>query len=284
MLSTVEESAPAAAWEQFAPLLDEGMSQLGSKDRDALMLRFFKELSVREVAAAMSLTEAAAQRRILRAMDKLRRFVSKRGVVVPALTLTTALTAYSVSATPAALTVAATAAAVAKVTTAGGTALTLAQEMRRLMAWARLKTAVFVGGAVVFTAGSAAVVATKAIKPSPSQLLAESDTGYETPEAALQTAFRAMSVGDTARWLASFSPSEQEAMKNKFGKTQDRLKSATTSETRVYSKVRIGRKEVVSADEVVMHLEFPASEPEMLLIMKRIDNKWKVAGQRKPAE
>ena len=74
MQSTLQESDRCAAWNQLAPLLDEAMSRLGKKDRDAVMLRFFKDKSLREVAAALKVNEAAAQKRVLRAVEKLRRF------------------------------------------------------------------------------------------------------------------------------------------------------------------------------------------------------------------
>src|ERR1017187_6883066 len=83
MQSTLQESADASTWNQLAPLLDEAMSRLGKKDRDAVMLRFFKEKNLREVATALKVNEAAAQRRVYRAVEKLRRFFTKRGVVLP---------------------------------------------------------------------------------------------------------------------------------------------------------------------------------------------------------
>ena len=78
MQSTLQESADAVAWNQLAPLLDEAISRLGKKDRDAVMLRFFKDKSLREVAAGLKVNEAAAQKRVLRAVEKLRRFFSQR--------------------------------------------------------------------------------------------------------------------------------------------------------------------------------------------------------------
>src|SRR5476649_1705899 len=67
MQSTLQETNDASTWNQLAPLLDEAMSRLGKKDRDAVLLRFFKEQSVREVAVTLQVNEAAAQRRVLRA-------------------------------------------------------------------------------------------------------------------------------------------------------------------------------------------------------------------------
>src|SRR5271163_3233101 len=80
MQSTLQESADVSIWNQLAPLLDEAMARLGSKDREAVVLRFFKEKSLSEVAVAMKTTEAAAQSRVHRAVEKLRLFFTKRGV------------------------------------------------------------------------------------------------------------------------------------------------------------------------------------------------------------
>jgi len=46
------------------------MARLGKKEREAVVLRFFKEKSLREVAAATQVTEAAAQSRVHRALEK----------------------------------------------------------------------------------------------------------------------------------------------------------------------------------------------------------------------
>jgi RNA polymerase sigma factor (sigma-70 family) len=148
MQSTLQEPAEAPAWNQLAPLLDEAMSRLGKKDRDAVMLRFFKDKNVCEVAAALRVSEAAAQRRVLRAVEKLRRFFTKRGVVVPAAVLTAAISANSVQAAPALLAKTATAVAITKGAAASGSTLTLIQGALKIMAWTKAKTAI-VSGVVV---------------------------------------------------------------------------------------------------------------------------------------
>ena len=86
MQSTLQESEEDSAWNQLSPLLDEALSRLGEKDRDAILLRFFKDKTLREVAAVLGSTEAAAQRRVLRALDKLRGLLTKRGVALSAAT------------------------------------------------------------------------------------------------------------------------------------------------------------------------------------------------------
>jgi len=141
MQSTVQESADASTWNQLAPLLDEALSRLGKKDRDAVMLRFFKEKSLGEVSAALNITEAAAQSRVHRAVEKLRRFFTKRGVVIPAAVLAAVISANSVQAAPVALAKSVTVAAIAKGTTASISTLTLIKETLKIMAWTKVKTA-----------------------------------------------------------------------------------------------------------------------------------------------
>ena len=122
MQSTLNDcDAPSPEiWNQLAPMLDEAMSRLGKKDREAVLLRFFKDKSVREVAAAMQVNEAAAQRRVLRALEKLRGFFTKRGIALSSVAITGAISANSVQAAPVALAKSVTAVAIAKGSIASG--------------------------------------------------------------------------------------------------------------------------------------------------------------------
>src|ERR1017187_1474925 len=66
----VHESEPDVSWQRLSPLLEDAMAKLGQKERDAVVLRFFENRPVREVATALGLQEAAAQKRVNRATDK----------------------------------------------------------------------------------------------------------------------------------------------------------------------------------------------------------------------
>lgn len=59
-------------------LVNEGVSELPFKYREAFILRYVEEKSVKEVAAAIGESEAAAKSRILRARLALRDFLAKR--------------------------------------------------------------------------------------------------------------------------------------------------------------------------------------------------------------
>lgn len=99
MLSAPNDSHPAA-WQQIAPLLDDAMGDLGETDRNAVVLRFFENKTAQEVGAALELTEAAAHKRVSRAVEKLRAYFSKRGIVFPAAALSAAISANAVQAAP----------------------------------------------------------------------------------------------------------------------------------------------------------------------------------------
>ncbi|HWY77104.1 MAG TPA: sigma-70 family RNA polymerase sigma factor, partial [Verrucomicrobiae bacterium] len=74
----------STVWMQIEPLLETAMAQLGDKDHNAVVLRFFERRNFRDVSAALGTTEAGAKMRVNRALDKLRGFFTKRGVVLSA--------------------------------------------------------------------------------------------------------------------------------------------------------------------------------------------------------
>src|SRR5688572_19540409 len=69
-----QESESDPSWQRLSPLLEEAMTRLGQDERDAVVLRFFENRTIREVAAALGLQEAATQKRVNRATEKLRKY------------------------------------------------------------------------------------------------------------------------------------------------------------------------------------------------------------------
>ena len=103
-METVHASVtPDTSWEEIAPTLDEALTQLGEKDRNAILLRFFEKRDLKEVGSALHSSEDAAQKRIARALEKLRSFFSRRGVALSTVALAGALTQNAVHAAPAGL-------------------------------------------------------------------------------------------------------------------------------------------------------------------------------------
>jgi RNA polymerase sigma factor (sigma-70 family) len=105
-------NATAADWTHVEPLLDEAMQALDDTDRAAVLLRYFENKSLREVGATLGTSDDAAQKRVSRAVERLREFFAKRGVAVGAAGLAVTISANAVQAAPAGLAAAISSAAV----------------------------------------------------------------------------------------------------------------------------------------------------------------------------
>ena len=132
------------------------MDRLGEKDRNAIVLRFFENKNLREVGAALGASEDAAKMRVNRALEKLRKFFTKRGVTLSAAAIAGAVSANSVQAAPVGLAKTISAVALAKGAAAGGSTLTLVKGALKIMAWTKAKTAIVVGVGILFAAGTVA--------------------------------------------------------------------------------------------------------------------------------
>src|SRR5882762_1363302 len=97
------ESEPDLLWPQIEPHLDHALSALREGDRQAIALRFFEDRSMRDVGAALGISEDAAKQRVFRAIEKLRCILSGKGATVPAAGLTIAIAAYALHTAPPAL-------------------------------------------------------------------------------------------------------------------------------------------------------------------------------------
>src|SRR3954465_10088390 len=87
-------------WPRIAPILDAAMAGLSEADHDAVALRFFDDKSMKEIGAALGASEDAVKMRVNRAVEKLRIFFTRRGIVCSATALTAAISANSVQAAP----------------------------------------------------------------------------------------------------------------------------------------------------------------------------------------
>ena len=145
-------------WAQIEPLLDAAMAGLSEADYQAVVLRFFDRKTMKEVGAALSASEDAAKMRVNRAIEKLRLFFTRRGIVVPGAVLMAAISANSVQSAPATLARTATTVALAKGATASTPTLTLIKEVLKIMAWTKAKTAIVAGVVTLLVAGTATVV------------------------------------------------------------------------------------------------------------------------------
>ena len=101
MVQTDAESS--GAWESIAPHLEAAMNTLSSADQNAVVLRFFQGQSWREVGGALALREDAAQKRVSRAVEKLRSYFVRRGIGISTTLIVSVIAANAVQAAPAGL-------------------------------------------------------------------------------------------------------------------------------------------------------------------------------------
>jgi len=148
-------------WPQIAPLLDSGLAGLNETDRHAVVLRFFYGKSMGEIGTALGGSEDTARMRINRALEKLRKFFTKRGVSSTTAIIAGTISANSVQAAPVTLAKTVTAAAIAKGAAASGSTLTLIKGALKVMAWSKAKTAIVAGVVVLLAAGTTTVVVVK---------------------------------------------------------------------------------------------------------------------------
>jgi RNA polymerase sigma factor (sigma-70 family) len=90
----------APLWENIAPQLDAALGRLSDTDRDAILLRYFEGKSARAIAGIFGVSEDAAQKRVNRAVERLRECFDGRGATIGASGLAAALTAHAVQAAP----------------------------------------------------------------------------------------------------------------------------------------------------------------------------------------
>ena len=80
-----------SAWPDLAPHLDAALRALPSADRHALVGRYLEGKSTRELAGELQLSPDALQKRISRALDRLRQRLCRRGLALSGAALATAL-------------------------------------------------------------------------------------------------------------------------------------------------------------------------------------------------
>ncbi|MGI8966520.1 MAG: RNA polymerase sigma factor, partial [Limisphaerales bacterium] len=148
-MQSLSNESDSEIWLQIAPHLDDALGHLGEKDRNAIALRFFEGKSFQEVGTAFGASENAAKKRVAYALEKLRKYFSKRGVVSTTVIIAGVVSANSVQAAPSALAKTISVVALAKGAAAGSSTLTLVKGALKIMAWTKTQMAIVVGVGVL---------------------------------------------------------------------------------------------------------------------------------------
>jgi RNA polymerase sigma factor (sigma-70 family) len=118
------------AWHRLTPIIDEALDRLHRPDRDVILLRFVEGRSLREIGDSLGVSEEAAKKRVMRAVEKLRQLLVRNGVALSTVVIVGALSTHAAAGTPAAVIAALSSNALAATS---GVAGTLVSEV--LAAW-----------------------------------------------------------------------------------------------------------------------------------------------------
>jgi len=142
-------------WVGMEPALDEGIARLPETDRAAIMLRFFEKRSVAEVGGVLGVSEDAAGMRISRALEKLRVFFCRKGVVTSTAIIGSLMLRNGVQAAPVNLqaSIAGHAAAISEATIGAYGAAPFVRGALRMMFWEKARVAAAVLITMVMAGG-----------------------------------------------------------------------------------------------------------------------------------
>jgi RNA polymerase sigma factor (sigma-70 family) len=155
------------AWSEIESFLDEAMESLDETDRAAILLRYFENKSLREVGESLKISDDTAQKRVSRAVERLREFLSKRNLTIGAGGLLSLISANAVQSAPIGLAATISAAAVLTGTTVS---TSTAIATTKVIAMTALQKTI-IGAALVAAVGTGAYEAHQA-----SQLRAQIQT------------------------------------------------------------------------------------------------------------
>jgi RNA polymerase sigma factor (sigma-70 family) len=105
-IAVTDMNPQPAGWNGIEPLLDDAMEALDPQDRTAILLRYFENKSLREVGEALGTSEDAAQKRVSRAVDRLREFFAHEGVETESASLGALISSRAIQSAPSALKIA----------------------------------------------------------------------------------------------------------------------------------------------------------------------------------
>ncbi len=193
-------------WTQIEPLLDEAMDTLDETDRAAILLRYFENKNLREVGESLGTSDDAAQKRVSRAVDRLREFFSKRKVTIGASGLAGLISANAVQAAPAGL-----ATTISTAATLAGTALVTTATAVKTIAMTTLQKA-------LITAAIAAAVGTGIYEARQAASLREQNQSLQQREA--EQIQQLQTERDTASNQAAGLLAENSRLKSDFNQTE----------------------------------------------------------------
>ena len=191
----------ADQWAALAPELDAALAHLSDTDRDAVLLRFFTGHDLKEVGGALGLSEEAAKKRVSRALERMRGFLSRRGVTLSVGALAGTLSVNFVQAAP--ITIASSVLTSLTLHAESTATLALAKATMKAMLHAQLKTAALITGFALAVATGGTILAQQTLKPKPAGPASVAPFDRTTPLGALREFADALDQSDSNRVMAA---------------------------------------------------------------------------------
>lgn len=94
------DDGTTVGWPQIASEIDDALAALSARDREAILLRYVEDHDLADTGQSLGISADAAQKRIARALERLRVQLLKRGVVAGVATVTACLAAPVIRAAP----------------------------------------------------------------------------------------------------------------------------------------------------------------------------------------
>lgn len=129
MSESASEPAGEPEWTRLRPVIDAAMQDLREIDREAILLRFFENRPVADIARSLGLTENAARMRLERALERLRSRLVRRGLATTSAALSLSFSANAIQVAPAGLAAAVSTGSLAAAAVVTGTAINLLKIM-----------------------------------------------------------------------------------------------------------------------------------------------------------
>ncbi len=149
-----EAPDPQVDWSKIAPVLDDALGELPERDRTAIILRFLDQQPFSEVGRALGVGPDAARMRVERALERVRDWLSRRGVNSTAAVLAVGIAHHGVVAAPPAL-----AACIASAATVASASLVNPAASATIIGLMNTsKVSLGIAAAVVVTATSVAII------------------------------------------------------------------------------------------------------------------------------
>ena len=294
-------NATAADWTHIEPLLDEAMHALDDTDRAAVLLRYFENKSLREVGATLGTSENAAQKRLARAVERLREFFAKRGVTVGTSGLVVVISANAIQAAPVGLvSKTATAAALAETKITATATVTVA----KTIVMTTLQKTLIMSAIIVVGVGSALVIHQRFNPQASNAGVAQNQpsggssnktnqtefpqaswkfAGYVDPESGYQSFMWAMSQGNVEITLDSLTPEARMKWERNMKKPKPEYGLELARRTKQTELFRISDKQSISSTETHLLIESvgasnenPAQEQWAQMI--KVGSDWKYQG------